>query len=55
MQERLLSGDVKFLATTPKSLDILNNWGECMLCKEVFRSCNEKSVFLVIAMINANA
>jgi len=36
MQERLLSGDVKFLATTPKSLDILNNWGECMLCKEVF-------------------
>jgi len=38
MQRRLLAGDAKFLATTQKSLDILSNWGECMLCKEVFRN-----------------
>lgn len=37
MQKRLLSGNVRYLATTPKSLDILNNLGECMLCNEVFQ------------------
>ena len=36
MQKKLLVGDVKFLATSQRALDILANWGECMLCKDTF-------------------
>ncbi|MDD5699828.1 MAG: radical SAM protein [Candidatus Nanoarchaeia archaeon] len=36
MQRRLLSGDVKFLASDKNLADVLSNWGECMLCKAVF-------------------
>lgn len=38
MQRRLLSGDVKFLATTPDLLKVSNDLGECMLCKEIFQN-----------------
>ena len=42
MQKRLLVGDVRFLATTQKALDILTNWGECMLCKDTFYKDGKK-------------
>jgi hypothetical protein len=42
MQRRLLSGDVRFLATTPHLLKIADDLGECILCKEVFRSDKEE-------------
>ncbi len=42
MQKKLLSGDVKFLATNSHLLEILNEWGECMLCKEVFQNDRRK-------------
>jgi len=38
LQKRLLSGDIKPLAQNDKQLDILKNWGECMLCKDVFQN-----------------
>lgn len=36
MQRRLLSGDVKFLASNESLTRVLKDWGECMLCKAVF-------------------
>ncbi len=42
MQKRLLSGDVRFLATNKNLSEVLNNWGECMLCKEVFQNAGTK-------------
>ena len=36
VQRKLLSGDVKFLATTDYLKRIAEEKGECMLCKEVF-------------------
>ena len=41
MQKRLISGDVKFLATNSRLLKVSDDFGECMLCKEVFRNCQE--------------
>ena len=41
MQRKLLSGDVKFLATNSHLLKVAEDLGECMLCKEVFRDCQE--------------
>ncbi len=41
MQRRLLSGDVKFLATNSHLLKVSNDFGECMLCKEVFQNCGK--------------
>ena len=41
MQRKLLSGKVKFLATNPHLLKVAEDLGECMLCKEVFRNCQE--------------
>lgn len=35
-QRRILSGDVRFLATTPRLVQIADEKGECMLCKEIF-------------------
>lgn len=42
MQRRLLVGDVRFLATTPAALQVLQDWGECMLCKHVFYDDEKK-------------
>jgi len=41
MQRKLLSGDVRFLATDSHLLKVAEDLGECMLCKEVFRGCRE--------------
>jgi sulfatase maturation enzyme AslB (radical SAM superfamily) len=38
MQRKLLSGDVTFLITNADSQKVLENLGECMLCKEVFQN-----------------
>lgn len=40
MQRKILSGDVKFLATTPYLSKISEELGECMLCKEIFYKKN---------------
>lgn len=42
MQKKLLSGNVKFLATDSNLLRVLEDWGECMLCKEVFKNNGRK-------------
>jgi len=42
MQKKLLSGNVKFLATDSNLSKILEDWGECMLCKEVFKNNGKK-------------
>jgi organic radical activating enzyme len=41
MQIKLLSGNVRFLARDSHLLKVAEDLGECMLCKEVFRGCNE--------------
>jgi len=38
LQRRLLSGDIKSLATTRDLMKLREEWGECMLCKEVFKN-----------------
>jgi len=42
MQRKLLAGNVRFLATNPHLLKVAEELGECMLCKEVFRSNGNK-------------
>ena len=42
IQRKLLSGDVKFLVTNSNLQTILDNLGECMLCKEVFQNAKSK-------------
>lgn len=42
MQRRLLSGDVRFLASNERLTGVLKDWGECMLCKAVFYNETKK-------------
>jgi hypothetical protein len=42
IQTKLLSGNVRFLATNYYLLNVVNNLGECMLCKEIFQNDEKK-------------
>jgi len=42
MQKKILSGNVKFLETNAHLYRVSKEWGECMLCKEIFQDGKKK-------------